>query len=158
MKRSILPYVLPLLLLAIPLAASAQAPAAASPLTVEVARRIIDAAEAEARANQWNVTLVVVDAAGVPVYLRRMDGASPRSFDFAIGKARTSASTGLATREYAERVSDGRMQPVEGGLTIEGGVPIRLGGEVVGSIGVSGVPAVSDGQIARAGVAAVEGR
>jgi glc operon protein GlcG len=145
-------------LLAAPIAASAQATPSPASISTEVARQVIDAAEAEARANGWNVTILVVDTAGVPVYLRRMDGASPRSFDFAIGKARTSAATQLATREYAERVADGRMQPIEGGLTIEGGVPIRIGGSVVGAIGVSGVPAVSDGVIARAGVAAVEGR
>jgi glc operon protein GlcG len=138
--------------------AFAQADASAPAITSEIARQVVDAAQAEARANNWNVTIIVVDPAGVPIYLRRMDGASPRSFDFAIGKARTSAATELATQEYGERVADGRMQAVQDGLTIEGGVPIRIGGTVVGAVGVSGVPPAFDGQIARAGVAALEAR
>src|SRR5688572_17471859 len=78
-----------LLAAAAPLAA--QAPAAAPPqaLTYEMAVQVIDAAEAEARKNKWNVTIVVTDAAGVPVVLRRLTGASPRSYDIALRKAAT---------------------------------------------------------------------
>ena len=58
-----------------------QTPATPAPqsLTYEMAVQVIDAAEAEARKNKWNVTIVVTDAAGVPVALRRLTGASPRS-------------------------------------------------------------------------------
>lgn len=145
------------MLLVVPAIASAQMPgmAAAPRLSLEDATRVLDAAEAEARANQWNVTIVVTDAAGVPVYLRRLDSASPRSFDIAFAKARTSAATGLATIEYGQRVQAGTIEAVADGITFEGGLPIRVGGELVGAIGTSGVRANEDAQISRAGLAAI---
>jgi glc operon protein GlcG len=144
-------------LLVAPAIASAQMPgAAAAPrLSLEDAKRVLDAAEAEARANQWNVTIVITDAAGVPVYLRRLDNAAPRSFDIALAKARTSVATGLTTIEYGQRVQAGTIEAVPEGITFEGGLPIRVGGELVGGIGTSGVRANEDAQISRAGLAAI---
>ena len=89
--------------------AAAQAPAAPAPqaLTYEMAVQVIDAAEAEARKNKWNVTIVVTDAAGVPVVLRRLTGASPRSYDIATRKAATVVATKLATSAYGEQLKAG---------------------------------------------------
>lgn len=115
----------------------------------------MDAAEAEARANSWNVTIVIVDSAGVPIYLRRMNGASARSYDIALNKARTSAATGLTTLEYGQRRSAGTMDSIPNGITFEGGLPIRMSGRLLGGIGTSGVRANQDAQISRAGLAAV---
>ncbi len=145
------------MLLVAPVAASAQAPGAApaARLSLEGARRVADAAEAEARANQWNVTIVLTDAAGVPVYLRRLDNASSFSFNIALGKARTSAATGLTTIEYGQRLQAGTIEAVPDGINFEGGLPIRVGGELVGAIGTSGVRANEDAQISRAGLAAI---
>ena len=69
--------------------AAQSAPAAPAPqaLTYALAQQAIDAAEAEARRNKWNVSIVVTDAAGIPVMLRRLDGASARSYDIAMRKA-----------------------------------------------------------------------
>lgn len=144
--------------LAAPVTASAQAPGGTpvARLSLEDARRAVDAAEAEARANQWNVTIVVTDAAGVPVYLRRLDGASSFSFNIALGKARTSAATGLTTIEYGQRVQAGTIEAVTDGINFEGGLPIRVGGQLVGGIGTSGVRANEDAQISRAGLAAID--
>src|SRR5688572_32927321 len=69
-------------------------------LTYEMAVQVIDAAEAEARKNKWNVTIVVSDAAGVPVVLRRLTGASPRSYDIASRKAATVVASKLTTADY----------------------------------------------------------
>lgn len=126
-------------------------------LTVEAAQRMVNAAEEEARANGWNVTILVVDADGVPVYLRRLTGASPRSVDFAMGKARTSAESGLTTEEYARQAQQEQIQPIQGAITIEGGVPLLVSDRVIGAISVSGVRPDQDGQVARAGAAALGG-
>jgi glc operon protein GlcG len=135
---------------------TAQVPAAQA-LTYEAARVAAEAAELEARANQWNVTILIVDAAGMPVYLKRMTGAIPRSYDFAMGKARTVIRSGLSTLEYAQRVREEAIEPIEGAVTLEGGLPIRVGGEMIGAISVSGVMPAQDAQVARAGLATFGG-
>jgi glc operon protein GlcG len=141
-------------------AAMAQAPAApaAAPqaLTYEMAQQIIDAAEAEARKNKWNVTIVVTDAAGVPVALRRLTGASPRSYDIATRKAATVVATKLTTAVYGEQLKAGSVKEVPNGITFAGGVPVMRGGEFIGAVGTSGVRANEDEIISKAGASVIK--
>lgn len=126
-------------------------------LTLEMARVVMDASEASARANGWNVTIVVTDASGIPVSLRRLDGASPRSYDIAMRKAVTVALTGLSTSEYGRRVEAGDLTAIEEGITFAGGVPILVDGEVIGAVGTSGVQAEYDEVVSQAGADAIGG-
>ena len=139
-------------------AVAAQTPATtpAQALTYEMAVQAIDAAEAEARKNNWNVTIVVTDAAGVPLVLRRLTGASPRSYDIATRKAATVVATKLATSTYGEQLKAGTVKEVPNGITFAGGVPIMRGTEFIGAIGTSGVRAIEDEQISKAGAAAIK--
>ena len=125
-------------------------------LTYELAKQVMEAAEAEARRNKWNVTIVVTDAAGVPVYLRRLDGASPRSYEIAMRKAATVVAARLKTSEYGERLKKGDVKEVPDGITFAGGVPIVRGGEFIGAVGTSGVRANEDEQISSAGAAVIK--
>src|SRR5687768_7877625 len=145
-----------LLAAAAPLAA--QAPAAAPPqaLTYEMAVQVIDAAEAEARKNKWNVTIVVTDAAGVRVVLRRLTGASPRSYDIASRKAATVVATKLTTADYGAQLKAGTVKEVPNGITFAGGVPIMRGSEFIGAVGTSGVQAIQDEQISKAGAGVIK--
>lgn len=127
-----------------------------STLTYDAAKQIIDAAEAEARKNQWNVVIVVTDAAGTPVMLRRLDGASPRAYDIAMRKAATVVATRLATSAYGEQLKAGSVKEVPNGITFAGGVPVMRGTEFVGAVGTSGVRAEQDEQISKAGASAVK--
>jgi glc operon protein GlcG len=138
--------------------APAQAPAAAVPqaLTYEMAVQVMDAAEAEARKNKWNVTIVVTDAAGVPVVLRRLTGASPRSYDIATRKAATVVATKLTTAVYGEQLKAGSVKEVPNGITFAGGVPIMRGSEFIGAVGTSGVRAIEDEQISKAGASVIK--
>jgi len=120
-------------------------------LTYELARTAIDAAEAEARRNGWNVTIVVTDTEGVPVYLRRLDGASAGSYNVAMRKASTVAATGLTTAVYGQRLEAGSVAEVPNGVTFAGGVPIMRDGQLAGAVGTSGVRAVDDEQVSQAG-------
>lgn len=120
-------------------------------LTFDMARQAADAAEAEARANGWNVTIVVTDADAIPVYLRRLDGASPRSYEIAMRKAQTVIASGLTTATYGQRLEAGSVEEIPDGITFAGGVPVMRGGMVIGAIGTSGVRAIEDEQISRAG-------
>ena len=134
----------------------AQAPAApaapaAQALTYELAVTVIDAAEAEARKNKWNVTIVVTDAAGTPVVMRRLTGASPRSYDIAMRKAATVVATKLTTAAYGEQLKTKAVAEVPNGITFAGGVPVMRGAEFIGAVGTSGVQALQDEQISKAG-------
>jgi glc operon protein GlcG len=131
--------------------ARGQQPAAPQALTYDLAKQVMDAAEAEARKNKWNVSIVVTDAAGVPVMVRRLDGASPRSYDVASRKAATVVATKLTTAQYAEQVKAGKIKEVPNGTAFAGGVPIMRGTEFIGAVGTSGVRANEDEQISLAG-------
>jgi len=150
------------LLVTAPDQVAAQAPAAQAPaaqtqaLTYDLALKALDAAEAEARRNKWNVTIVVTDAAGIPVHLRRLDGASPRSYDIAMRKAATVVTSRLATSAYGAQLKEGKVKEVPNGITFAGGVPVMRGGEFIGAVATSGVQAIQDEQVSQAGANAIQ--
>lgn len=119
--------------------------------------KVLTAARQEAQAQQWNVTIAVVDDGGHPLALERLDGCAPASAYIAMEKARTAALGRKETRDYEEMVNGGRTAFVTAPLltSLEGGVPLRVDGQVVGAIGVSGVKAEQDAQVAKAGAAAL---
>ena len=118
--------------------------------------RVLSAARQEAQAQQWNVTIAVVDDGGHPLALERLDGCAPASAYIAMEKARTAALGRKEPRDYEEMVNSGRTAFVTAPLltSLEGGVPLRVEGQVVGAIGVSGVKSEQDAQGAKAGAAA----
>lgn len=121
-------------------------------------KAIAAAAEAEARANQWAVTIAIVDDGGHLLWLQRLDGAAPISAHIAPAKARTAAIGRRESRMYEEVINGGRVSflsvpGIEGML--EGGVPILKDGQCLGAVGVSGVKSSEDAQVARAGIAAL---
>jgi glc operon protein GlcG len=127
-------------------------------LTLEDVKRIAAASEAEALANQWAVSIAVVDDGGHLLWLQRLDGASPLSSHIAPAKARTAALGRRESRVYEEMINQGRasflsVPSIEG--LLEGGVPVMVEGQCVGAVGVSGVKSAEDAQIARAGIAAL---
>ena len=137
--------------------AQAPQPAPAAPaLTYDMAKQVIDAAEAEARRNKWNVVIVVTDAAGTPVMLRRLDGAGARPYDIAMRKAATVVATKLTTAAYGEQLKAGTVKEVPNGINFPGGVPIMRGTEFIGAVGTSGVRATEDEQISKAGASVIK--
>jgi glc operon protein GlcG len=137
-----------------PVAAQQPAPAVAR-ITLEEARSALDAAEAEARSNGWNLVFVISDAEGTPIYLRRMDGAPKRNYDVAMNKISTAITAGMHTAEYAAAVRAGTMEPIAGALTFDGGLLLRRAGQVVGAFSASGASGAQDAQAVRAGMAAI---
>ena len=126
-----------------------------SALTYEQVRVAMDSAEAEAQRNGWRLTIVVADSAGVPIYLRRMPGATPRSYEIAMAKVKTALTSKMHTVDYARELAAGRVDTVAGGVTYEGGYLIRLGGVIVGAMTASGARGSEDAQAVRAGLAAI---
>jgi glc operon protein GlcG len=131
-----------------------QAPAVPR-ITLEEARTALDAAEAEARRNGWNLVFVIGDAEGTPIYLRRMDGVPRRNYEIAMNKVSTAITSGMHTADYAAAVQAGRIQPIEGAFTFDGGLLLRRDGAVVGAFSASGARGAEDAQAVRAGMAAI---
>jgi uncharacterized protein GlcG (DUF336 family) len=141
---------------ALPLAAQAQL-ADKKALTLDAAKKMAVAAEAEAMKNKWNVVIAVVDDGGHLIYLQRMDGTQTGSIDVAIGKARTAMAFKRPTKVFDE-LAKTRPSILTLGSDVnllEGGIPIKVGEQVVGGIGVSGVTSQQDAQVAEAGLAAL---
>jgi glc operon protein GlcG len=115
--------------------------------------RILAAARTEAQNNQWAVTIVIVDDGGHPLALERLDGCAPIGAYIATEKARTSALGRRESKGYEEMVNGGRHAFLSAPLltSLEGGVPIIVDGQVIGAVGVSGVKAEQDAQVAKAG-------
>ena len=122
------------------------------------ARRIAAAAEAEALAHHWAVTIAVVDDGGHLLWLQRLDGAPPISAHIAPAKARTAALGRRESKVYEDIINQGRAAflsaPELQGM-LEGGVPVMVAGHCVGAVGVSGVKSADDARIARSGIAAL---
>ncbi len=145
----------PLALVALALPALRPAFAHAQTLTYEEARTAMDAAEAEARRNGWNLTILIADADGVPLALRRMTGASPRTHEIATRKVHTALAARMATGDYGQAVAAGRVDSIPNGVTFEGGYPLRRGGAIIGAMSASGARGSEDAQVVRAGMAAI---
>ena len=126
-------------------------------LTLDVARRVAAAAEAEARRNNWAVSIAVLDEAGHMMVFHRMDGAKLVATGIAIRKARTAVYLQGPTKGLEEEVAGGRtaLLPIDGFMPLEGGIPLMAEGVLVGAIGVSGVTGSQDAQCAQAGVRAL---
>jgi len=119
---------------------------------VEVSQ-ILAAARNEALGSQWAVTIAVVDDGGHPLALERLDGAAAISAYIATEKARTAALGRRESKGYEDMVNGGRHAFLSAPLltSLEGGVPIIVEGQVIGAVGVSGVKAEQDAQVAKAG-------
>lgn len=128
-------------------------------LTLEVAKQISAAAEAEAAKNKWAVAIAIVDEGGHLIHLAKIDNTQYGSIDVAIQKAQTSAAFKRPTKVFEEAIAGGRNAIIglKGALPLEGGVPIMHDGKVIGAIGVSGVKSTEDGQVAKAGADALAG-
>ena len=126
-------------------------------LTLDDAKIISAASEAEARRNNWPVVIAIVDDGGHLVHLLRLDNTQFGSIEVAIQKARAAIAFRRPTKVWEEHVADGRVRylGLPGTLPIEGGLPIVVKGQFVGAVGVSGVRSNEDAQIAQAGLAAV---
>ncbi len=126
-------------------------------LTLEDAKRVAAAAEAEAKANEWKVVIAVVDDGGHLLYLQRSHDTQFGSVETAITKAHAAVAFQRPTKASEEAVTSGRLihLALPGVIPAEGGVPLERDGVIIGGIGISGVRSFQDGQIAQAGANAL---
>src|SRR5207302_2189991 len=117
------------------------------------AEAVLAAAECHARAHGHRVVIAVVERSGELVALRRTPGAQIASSRVAVDKARTAAIFVRPSREIEEQVSSGRLGALalHGARALTGGIPLKVGDEVVGAIGTSGETPDEDEAISIAG-------
>jgi glc operon protein GlcG len=127
-------------------------------LTLEIARKIVTAAESEATRQHLAGVVAVVDDGGWPILIERMDHAAYlASVELAPGKARTAALFKKPSQALEEAINHGRIAAVtaQGFTEMQGGIPIAVDGEVIGAVGASFDTPEHDVEIARAGLTAV---
>jgi uncharacterized protein GlcG (DUF336 family) len=139
--------------------AQAQAQTVGETINLEQAKKAAAAAEAEAKKNNWAMAVAVVGPTGDLVYFAKIDGTQYGSIPIAQHKARAAALFKRPTKAFEDRVAAGgagiASMTLDGMIASEGGVPIVVGGKLIGAIGMSGGTGAQDGQVATAGAAAV---
>ena len=130
------------------------------PITNESARKVAAAAVAEARKNNWNMAIAIVDPAGELVFFEKIDGTQAASVNISIDKARSSARFKRPTKALQDVLAGGgaglRMLALQGAVPVDGGTPLLMDGKIVGAIGVSGGTSEQDGQVAAAAAATIK--
>jgi uncharacterized protein GlcG (DUF336 family) len=127
-------------------------------LSLADAKAIAAAGSAKATGEGWTVVIAIHDAGGHLIYLERADGTQLGSVMVAQEKSRTALLFKRPTKALEDGVLGGRvhMMSLPGVTAVEGGLPLTRDGDVVGSIGVSGVLSSQDGLVAAAGVEAFD--
>lgn len=139
--------------LAVTWAAQAQAQSAVD-LDAGTARKVISAAIVEAKKGPPS-SIFVVDNSGAVVAAERMDGAFPASAKIAQGKAETAAAFWQSTGNLENAANGGRAALLSSGyIVMQGGIPLKADGKVIGAIGVSGGSKDQDEAVAKAGATA----
>ncbi|HEX8119122.1 MAG TPA: heme-binding protein [Pyrinomonadaceae bacterium] len=146
------------LALALPAASSQAQVSSKKALNLEGARKVIAAAEAEAkRLNASGGVIAVVDDGGNLVALERLDGTFTAGANISVGKAKTAVMFKRPTKFFEDVIKNGRtaMVALPDFTPLQGGIPIEYKGQIIGGVGVSGAAsAQQDEELAMAGATA----
>jgi glc operon protein GlcG len=128
-----------------------------APITLDMAKKMVAAGEAEARKNNWPVVISIIDSGGHIVILQRMDNTQLGSIEIATGKAMTALKLRRPSKALQDAIAQGgaglRMLAIYPGVTpLEGGMLIVVDGKIIGAVGVSGVLSEQDAQVAKAAI------
>jgi glc operon protein GlcG len=123
-------------------------------ITLEDAKAAMAAAEAEARKNNWNVAIAILDAGASLIMFQKLDDTQLGSVNVAMGKAKTAVNFRRPTKALEDMIAGGRQVflAVEGITPLQGGLPVIVDGKLIGAVGVSGVLSSQDEQVAQAAV------
>lgn len=157
-SRSVLLALL-LALAARPVQAQQPLPEYGPSITIEQAKKVMSAAEAEAKKHNWPVAITIVDTHGFLVAFEKLDQTQLGSVELSIEKAKTSALYRRPTKAFEDLIAEGGRNmrlAKHPAMIIEGGVPITVDGKIIGAIGVSGVKSEEDAIVAQAGANALQ--
>ena len=135
----------------------AQAQSYGADISAEAAKKVAAGTVAECQKNNWRVAVAVVDTHGALVHFERIDDTQIASIKIAIAKARAAATFRRPSRVFADAIAKGNnaIATLPGVIGSPGGVPIVVGGKIVGAVGVSGVTGDQDEQCAQAGASSL---
>jgi uncharacterized protein GlcG (DUF336 family) len=126
-----------------------------TPISLALAKQVMQAAEAEAVANHWPMVIAIVDTSGHLVLFHKLDHAQLGSVRIAQAKAETALKFKRPTKAFEDAVAGGgtglRILAMDNVCPLEGGVPLFQGNKIIGAIGVSGMHSSQDAQVAVAG-------
>jgi glc operon protein GlcG len=130
------------------------------PITLEQAKKAVNAAEEEAKKNNWGMNIAVVGPSGDLVHFSRMDNAQFASIKISQHKARTAATFRRPTKAFQDGLTGNPpnlvLLTLDDVIASEGGIPIVVDGKLIGAIGCSGGTGAQDGQACQAGVNALK--
>ena len=145
---------------ALTLSFAAQAQTYGAPISLDQARKVAAAAEAEMKKNNWAMSIAIVDSGGHLVLFQRADGSQFAGAKVAEDKAWSAAGFKRPGKMFQDRLATGgvetRLLQLRGVSALDGGDPIVVDGKIVGGIGVSGGSGEQDGQVAKAGAGALK--
>ncbi len=144
-------------LFAVQVSAQDQRPGYGPAINISAAKKIAAGVVAECQSNKWNVAVAIVDTHGSLVYFERMEDTQTASVKIAIMKAEAAATYRRPTRAFVDAIAKGgpAIMTLPGVVASPGGLPIFVGGKVIGAVGVSGVTGDQDEQCAKAGLGAM---
>jgi glc operon protein GlcG len=128
-----------------------------APITVERAKEVIAAAEAEAKKHNWALNVAVLDSGGNLVAFERMDGAQLASIEISQHKARVAVRYRRESKVFEGGIQGGNnyLLTLDGVIGSRGGIPLVEGGKLIGAIGCSGGTGSQDEVVAKAGAAVI---
>ncbi len=121
------------------------------------AKRVITAAQDEARRHHWHISVAVVDNSGHLVAFEKDDQAIGISIEVAWQKARTAALLQAPSKEFEDFINNGHPSflGTPGVTPLEGGVPLQVAGKIIGAVGISGAHGANDSLVAKIAATAV---
>ena len=131
------------------------------PITLEQAKKAMSAAEAEAKKNNWNMVISIVDSGGHLVMLEHLENTQYGSINVATEKAQAAVAFRRPTKVFQDLIAQGgvhlRLLNLTGDAgVLEGAVPILVDGKIIGGIGASGGSSQQDAQVSQAGADAIK--
>jgi glc operon protein GlcG len=131
-----------------------------SNITLADAKKVAAASEAYAVGKSWTVVIAIVDTGGNLVYLQRSDNTQIGSIEVAIGKAKTANNFKRPSKALQDALAkEGenlRVLSLPGVVAVEGGELLIADGKIIGAIGISGLTAVQDTEVAKVGTAVIK--
>jgi glc operon protein GlcG len=128
------------------------------PITLERAKKVAEAAIAEAKKRNWKMAVAIVNGSGDLVYFEKLDDTQIASIEIAQIKAKSAATYRRSTQVFFDAMESGHpyVGTLKGAIAAGGGMPLVENGKLIGAIGVGGGTGAQDGVVAKAGADTVK--
>jgi glc operon protein GlcG len=128
-----------------------------APISIDEAKQVVAAAEAESKKHDWPLNITVVDSGGNLVMFERLDGGQLASIEISQHKARAAAKFRRETKVFESAIQNGNnaVMSIDGTIGSRGGIPLIKDGKLIGAVGCSGATGSQDEVVCKAGAAII---